>query len=185
MEETEEIISNRKIDLCPKLADLFADYSVPGVLQENCPYCNDFILFCCSCNNRRLSLSESERSTICCHHFRIVFTDGACANNGRPEARAGAGVAYGDREECQMSIPITDLMDKFPLRSNQRAELFAAKMGLQFLAEADEMKSTALKGDSKSWIVATDSEYVVKGITEWLPTWKVYVILMKTSRESF
>ncbi|KAG8527406.1 uncharacterized protein KY384_007558 [Bacidia gigantensis] len=24
----------------------------------------------------------------------------------------------------------------------------------------------------KTWIIATDSEYVVKGITEWLPTWK-------------
>ena len=26
------------------------------------------------------------------------------------------------------------------------------------------------------WVVATDSEYVVKGMTEWLPAWKVNLI---------
>ena len=27
--------------------------------------------------------------------------------------------------------------------------------------------------ERKSWVIATDSEYVVKGMTEWLPAWKV------------
>lgn len=27
--------------------------------------------------------------------------------------------------------------------------------------------------DSSEWIIASDSEYLVKGITEWLPNWKV------------
>lgn len=26
---------------------------------------------------------------------------------------------------------------------------------------------------TKQWIIATDSEYVVKGMTEWLPRWRV------------
>ena len=25
----------------------------------------------------------------------------------------------------------------------------------------------------KAWVIATDSEYVVKGMTEWLQSWKV------------
>lgn len=27
--------------------------------------------------------------------------------------------------------------------------------------------------ERQSWVIATDSEYVVKGMTEWLPAWKV------------
>ena len=168
MDETEGIICERKLTLCPTLADL----SIPEVLQD-CSHCTDFTLHCCSCYNRRLSLPKSLRSSIPCHHFRIIFTDGACANNGLPTARAGAGVAYGADADSRLSIPITDLEDSFPLRSNQRAELYAAKAGVEFMAEADEAYSTSPKGKPRSWIVATDSEYVVKGITEWLPTWKV------------
>ena len=29
------------------------------------------------------------------------------------------------------------------------------------------------RGSGKAWIIVTDSEYVVKGMTEWLPAWKV------------
>jgi ribonuclease HI len=74
-------------------------------------------------------------------------------------------------------MPITDSADNFALRSNQRAELYAAKLGLEFLAEADRINTEELpdkhKGESHAWIIATDSEYVVKGMTEWLPTWRV------------
>ena len=28
-------------------------------------------------------------------------------------------------------------------------------------------------GTTPGWVVTTDSEYVVKGMTEWLPKWKV------------
>ncbi|KAF3389913.1 Ribonuclease H [Talaromyces pinophilus] len=105
-----------------------------------------------------------------CHHFRIVFTDGACINNGRPEAKAGAGVAVGSTDATQLSIPITDSEDTFPVRSNQRAALYAAKSGLGYLAELDELDPK--ERSSEAWIIATDSEYVVKGLTEWLPTWR-------------
>lgn len=54
-------------------------------------------------------------------------------------------------------------MDNFPLRSNQRAELCAAKSGLEFFAEA---YTKELKSEAEAWIIATDSEYVVKGMTE-------------------
>ena len=69
-------------------------------------------------------------------------------------------------------MPITDLEDDFALRSNQRAELHAAKLGLEFLAEAHRI-NTEPEDESNVWVIATDSEYVVKGMTEWLPTWRV------------
>ncbi|KAF2472779.1 ribonuclease H-like protein [Lindgomyces ingoldianus] len=62
-----------------------------------------------------------------------------------------------------------DIVDNFPLRLNQRAELCAAKPGLEFFAEAYNKGS---KSEAEAWIIATNSEYVVKGITEWLSTWK-------------
>ncbi|KAF2087069.1 ribonuclease H-like protein [Saccharata proteae CBS 121410] len=66
-------------------------------------------------------------------------------------------------------MPITDTFDDFPIRSNQRAELCAAKAGLEFLAEVYDIKP---EKEAEIWIIATDSEYVVKGMTEWLLTWK-------------
>lgn len=38
---------------------------------------------------------------------------------------------------------------------------------------AQALWDRATRGDTKAWIIATDSEYVVKGMTEWLPTWEV------------
>lgn len=166
IDDREQIIHNRKLVLCPATADR----PVPELLQE-CSRCNGFLLYCCACNNKLLGLSKSRRPAIPCHHFRIILTDGACMNNGQHAAKAGVGVAYGNNEDSQLSKPITDLEDNFPLRSNQRAELYAAKLGLEFFAEADKVDT---EDESESWIIATDSEYVVKGMTEWLPKWKVY-----------
>jgi ribonuclease HI len=162
----ENIIHERKLDLC----DATKDWSVPELLEE-CPDCQDFLLYCCSCNNQS---PQSDRPANPCHHFRIVFTDGACTNNGRPEAKAGVGVAYGNDDSSQLSKPVTDMIDNFPLRSNQRAELCAAKLGVELLAEDHaEGHTEEPKRKTEAWIIATDSEYVVKGMTEWLPTWRV------------
>jgi ribonuclease HI len=182
MDEREGIIYDRRLILCPTTAD----WSVLELLQE-CPECNDFLLHCCACNNKLRDLPRSRRPANPCHHFRIIFTDGACINNGRPEAKAGIGVAYGKNDGAQLSMPITDSTDNFALRSNQRAELLAAKLGLEFIAEADSINtkepSDKPRDESKAWIIATDSEYVVWGMTEWLPTWRVYpTILPKAFR---
>ncbi|KAH5365292.1 hypothetical protein HBI68_181080 [Parastagonospora nodorum] len=167
----EQIIKHRAFDLCPTMAA----WPIHECVKE-CPDCEDFLLWCCGCNNKYYDLPESQKPTRPCHHFRIVFTDGACTHNGNPRARAGAGVAYGNNDVSQLSIPITDDEDHFPLRSNQRAELYAARLGLAFLAEAAHINTQEASGKPKNkladWIIATDSEYVVKGMTEWLPKWK-------------
>ena len=178
MDHPENIIDNRKVILCPTTIS----WSVPELLRE-CPECNNFLLYCCSCNTEFVLSGQSHPPAIPCHHFRMIFTDGACTNNGRPEAKAGVGAACGNNGESQLSIPITDMVDIFPLRSNQRAELWAAKFGLEFFTEVYTKEPN---NEAAVWIVATDSQYVVKGMTEWLPTWKVCIsVLTRASRDTF
>lgn len=131
-------------------------------------------MFCC----QHLQLEGS------CHHFPLYFIDGACSNNGQKDARAGVGIARGIGGEDFFSIPVTDDVDSFPLRSSQRAELLAAWLALSkiqddpaFVDQPEFKKShkgkfpKASNGRTEA-IIASDSQYVVKGITEWLPTWK-------------
>ena len=82
----------------------------------------------------------------------VIHTDGACRGNPGP---GGWGVLLswnGSRKELSGAEAAT---------TNNRMELTAAIMGL-----------TALKRPSVA-MVQTDSQYVIKGITEWLPAWKV------------
>ena len=81
----------------------------------------------------------------------IIHTDGACRGNPGP---GGWGVllSWNDtRKELSGAEVAT---------TNNRMELTAAIMGL-----------TALKRPTLA-TVQTDSQYVIKGITEWLPVWK-------------
>jgi len=74
---------------------------------------------------------------------------------------------------------VTDAVDPAAPRTNQRAELLAAIEGLKKLEEDrfEEEHHTSTtrvhpKEKHREYIVVTDSEYVVKGITEWFPTWR-------------
>lgn len=81
----------------------------------------------------------------------IIHTDGACRGNPGP---GGWGVLLswnGTHKELYGAEPAT---------TNNRMELTAAIMGL-----------SALKRPTKATL-QTDSQYVIMGITEWLPSWK-------------
>jgi len=80
-----------------------------------------------------------------------VYTDGACEGNPGP---GGWGVIlrYG-RHERKLSGGEEDT-------TNNRMELRAALEALRALTEACQVT------------LFTDSEYLKKGITEWLPNWK-------------
>jgi ribonuclease HI len=81
-----------------------------------------------------------------------MFTDGACRGNPGP---GGWGVLLrmGDKER--------ELAGGEPLTTNNRMELLAAIRGLE-----------ALKKPGTTARVYTDSQYVIKGISEWVASWK-------------
>ena len=92
----------------------------------------------------------------------LMFVDGSALDNGSPDARAGYGVVFAPLEWYS---PISARLeqDGNPQTSN-RAELRAvlAALTLRFWA-----------GEGFSRIVlACDSEYVVKGISEWILKWR-------------
>ena len=149
----------------------------PEQLVVTCCFCGRFYGRCC------LHTKET------CHHTRIVYTDGACSNNGKSNAVAGIGIAFGtgtgdpdDEDTHQFSDPVDDTLDPLAKRTNQRAELLAALEGLKKVCDSDEgwmeddyeIRKVYLGAQSPpEVIVTTDSEYVVKGMTKWLPNWKV------------
>ncbi|KAK1226956.1 hypothetical protein PQX77_010024 [Marasmius sp. AFHP31] len=165
-----QTIINRKFVLCENLGRLgFAD------LIRQCDGCGHFFATCCSHSDR------------VCHHWPLVFTDGACLGNGKEEAQAGIGIAMGSVAEDRMSVPSSDLNwdTAAAERTSQRAELLAALEGINrassLTASCYKAKLSSLQHrgprdpadtDTRCWIITTDSEYVVKGITEWLSKWK-------------
>jgi len=80
-----------------------------------------------------------------------LFTDGACRGNPGP---GGWGVVmrYGkvEKELCGGEFETT----------NNRMELMAAIRGLESLKRPSRVRLT------------TDSQYVMKGVTEWMDNWK-------------
>lgn len=81
----------------------------------------------------------------------VVYTDGACKGNPGPGGW-GAYLVSGEREKS--------LYGGEPHTTNNRMELAAAIEGLR-----------ALKRPSRVDLY-TDSQYLRKGITEWLQSWK-------------
>ena len=80
-----------------------------------------------------------------------IFTDGACRGNPGPGGW-GALLRFGTIEKS--------LHGGEKLTTNNRMELMAAIEGLSALKEPCEV------------VITTDSQYVRKGITEWLAGWK-------------
>lgn len=80
-----------------------------------------------------------------------IFTDGACKGNPGPGGW-GALLRYGSVEKS--------LFGGEQETTNNRMELMAAIEGLRALNEPCAVKIT------------TDSQYVRKGITEWMANWK-------------
>lgn len=81
-----------------------------------------------------------------------IFTDGACRGNPGPGGW-GALLRYEGKEK--------ELYGGESHTTNNRMELMAAIKGLEALTEKCRV------------VITTDSQYVRKGITEWLKKWKV------------
>ncbi len=80
-----------------------------------------------------------------------IYTDGACRGNPGPGGW-GVVLTYGKHEKCLCGGELKT--------TNNRMELMAAIKGLQALTRRCEVD------------LYTDSQYVRKGITEWIVNWK-------------
>ena len=80
-----------------------------------------------------------------------IFTDGACSGNPGPGGW-GAILVYGDKEK--------ELSGFEAETTNNRMELMAA------IAALEQLKTPCAVD------LYSDSTYVLKGISEWLPAWK-------------
>ncbi len=79
-----------------------------------------------------------------------IFSDGACSGNPGPGGY-GTILRYGATEK--------ELSGYDPETTNNRMELLGAIVGLEALTRPCQVRLT------------TDSEYVKKGMTEWLESW--------------
>ncbi len=100
----------------------------------------------------------------------LAYADGACANNGQPEPRAGWAVVYGKQESRVSSLCVASgrLENKGPfgddsVATSNRAELRAAIAVLRLCDWRGE--------GFDSVVIATDSSYVVDGATGWVKGW--------------
>lgn len=89
----------------------------------------------------------------------IVFTDGACTNNGKSKARAAWAVWFPDNE----SISVADFVPAEENQTNQRAELTAIRNAVK-IVEKNFSSDTDLH-------LFTDSQYSKDCLTKWLPAW--------------
>ncbi|KAI1206795.1 ribonuclease H-like protein [Annulohypoxylon truncatum] len=98
----------------------------------------------------------------------LVFTDGACLNNGKPDPKAGWAFVQGPGRADKPALISARLEIKGPwgdesIQSSNRAELRAVIAALRYQNWPGEGFRTIT--------IATDSEYVVEGSTKWAKTW--------------
>lgn len=142
-------------------------------------YGDDIDLDIVECPRNGWVFVACEHGEVCphCHNLPahtdciVIAVDGACRHNGTSRAEAAIGIYSGEDSPYNRSILLT--IDQ---PTNQVAELsaglFALKLAIIFaetsvpLAEDGEMAKLSMV------VIKSDSEYLVKGMTEWILKWK-------------
>lgn len=86
----------------------------------------------------------------------VVYTDGACTNNGQGGAQAGIGVYWGPDHPLNVSERLKGR------QTNNRAEIQAV------VKAVNQAKICGFK----DLTVKTDSMFLINSMTKWLPGWK-------------
>ncbi|KAF3908315.1 hypothetical protein AA313_de0207206 [Arthrobotrys entomopaga] len=165
---------NHRFDPCPSFLNRDTDDNIVV-----CEECKQYTARCCQHPHKP------------CHAYRLVFADGACLGNGLVGARGGIGVALGADDELRFSKPFRELEMPNSARTSQIAELKAAIEAVNLIdwfhdsygpqessnkrQKRHKKKKRVEEEDEETetlWIIAMDSEYVVKGVTTWFPDWK-------------
>ncbi|OBZ65039.1 Ribonuclease H [Grifola frondosa] len=88
-------------------------------------------------------------------NWNVVYSDGSCRGNGKADPIAGIGVWWGQNDPRNLS-------ERCPGgQTNNRAELIA----IIRILETTPM-------DGERMLIKTDSQYSMRCVREWLPTWK-------------
>ncbi|CDF35226.1 unnamed protein product [Chondrus crispus] len=90
----------------------------------------------------------------------LVFTDGACINNGKRNSKAGYGVFFGLNSPLNISKPLPGPP------TNQRAEMMAVLVAIRTVLK----HSLISRGGILE--IRTDSKYTKNGIDSWVAGWK-------------
>ncbi|KAJ8322517.1 Ribonuclease H1 [Batrachochytrium dendrobatidis] len=70
---------------------------------------------------------------------RLVYTDGSCLNNGRPDATGGIGIWFGTESAYNGGM-----VYPFPSPTNNACELFAVCMALAVVQEQSQLGTMEL-----------------------------------------
>jgi len=90
----------------------------------------------------------------------IIYTDGACSNNGKSNAKCSIGIHFSDKNDIK--IKDTSKLLNVSVPTNNIAELTAVKEALLLVK----------KYNITSYIhIHTDSEYSINILTKWFPKW--------------
>ena len=114
---------------------------------------NKEYIYCSQCIKKPLEIIDP--NTI------IIYTDGACSNNGSKLAKAGIGIHFSKRNK----IKFDDVSESFVATdgnkvTNQRAELYAILKALRITKEI-----------TNHIIIYTDSEYSINCVMRWFASW--------------
>lgn len=102
----------------------------------------------------------------------IIYTDGACASNGKSYARGGIGV-YFENTDQKLALNVKDVLaDYFPHLqknkvTNNVAELLAIYKALILVATNPNTKNKKITIE-----IRTDSMYCIKIFTQWIKGWE-------------
>lgn len=90
-----------------------------------------------------------------------IYTDGSSRGNPGPGGW-GAIISYQYIVNSRQQEWVTEIGDREKHTTNNRMELTAAIKALEFVSELS----------TDNYLLCTDSEYVTKGMTEWIDRWQ-------------
>ncbi|KAJ1646878.1 hypothetical protein J3B02_000480 [Coemansia erecta] len=94
-------------------------------------------------------------------NMRVVYTDGACRDNGKRTAIAGIGVYFNDPDVSNLSEPL----EEGTKQTSQRAELYAMIRALEHLNNNSRLQRSGIVQ------ICTDSYYAMRCMTRWYFIW--------------
>ena len=136
-ENNESTLFDPSITSKDSLAECFRVFTDPGRISRNPA-------------QRRISEGTNWR-----HNKIEVYTDGACYNNGKQNARCGGGIWFGPNDHRNRPIRVPG-----DHQSNQIGELVATIMAIDAVPHFAPLE------------IITDSTYVISGLTAHLRQWE-------------